>query len=230
MSGGTIEIFLEPYLPAPKLLIVGDTPIANALYALTSQHDFGFHPERTSPDTITDLTDTTAVIVASHGAGEEQTLEAALAADVPYVALVASQKRSKTVKKTLNAPKKAIARIKAPAGLDVGAKTPTTIALSILAEIIAENPKRRNQELYVLPSSADRGTLASDDLNMESEDNLEPEGNLEQETSIDEICGMTVPAGPPSHGLELDGSLSWYCSPGCVKQAKQRAKQALKEA
>jgi xanthine dehydrogenase accessory factor len=128
ISGGALEIFLEPHLPAPRLHVVGDTPIALALAELARcvGYDIGTRDE-------------VAVVVASHGNDEEQALTAALEAGVPYVGLVASRKRGQAVLASLGVTD---GRVHTPAGLDIGARTPEEIALSILAEIVATRRAR----------------------------------------------------------------------------------------
>ena len=135
LSGGALEIFLEPHLPAPRLLVIGETPIARALadlgrvvgYAVVAQPDGAIDPHH----------DDDAVIVASHGHDEDGPLTAALQAGVPYVALVASRKRGEAVVADLDVSDADQRRVHTPAGLDIGARTPQEIALSILAEIVA---------------------------------------------------------------------------------------------
>jgi xanthine dehydrogenase accessory factor len=128
ISGGALEIFLEPHLPRPRLRVIGDTPIATALAELG--RNLGYDLAAGDP-----TVDDAAVVVASHGRDEEQALTAALEAGVPYVGLVASRKRGAAVVEALEAPDGH--RIHTPAGLDIGARTPEEIALSILAEIVA---------------------------------------------------------------------------------------------
>jgi xanthine dehydrogenase accessory factor len=130
LSGGALEIFLEPHLPAPRMTVVGDTPVARALVSLAA--GLGYE--------IGDDADA-AVVVASHGHGEEEALERALRADVPYVGLVASRRRGAAVLESLEEHDRG--RVHTPAGLDIGARTPEEIALSILAEIVS---LRRAQE------------------------------------------------------------------------------------
>jgi xanthine dehydrogenase accessory factor len=135
LSGGALEIFLEPHLPAPRLLVIGETPIAQALadlgrvvgYAVVAQPDGAIDPHD----------DDAAVIVASHGRDEDRALATALAAGVPYVALVASRKRGEAVVADLDVSDADRGRVHTPAGLDIGARTAAEIALSILAEIVA---------------------------------------------------------------------------------------------
>jgi len=132
LSGGALEIFLEPHLPAPRIVVVGDTPIALALQRLAGEVGFDAYMGTVPSHAIAD--DDAAVVVASHGHGEEEALEAALATAVPYVGLVASAKRGAAVRESLSAD---TSRLHTPAGIDIGARTPEHVALSILAEIVA---------------------------------------------------------------------------------------------
>jgi xanthine dehydrogenase accessory factor len=124
LSGGGMEIFLQPHLPAPLLRVTGETPVAGALRDLAPKLGFELGSGGEA-----------AVIVASHGRDEEEVLAAALDAGVAYVGLVASRRRGEAVRAGLGPRAE---RLHTPAGLDIGARTPAEIALSILAEIIAE--------------------------------------------------------------------------------------------
>jgi xanthine dehydrogenase accessory factor len=180
LSGGALEIFLEPRLPAPRVGVVGDTPIAQALVALGER--LGYEVAVTQAD------DDVALVVASHGRDEEDSLERALQAGVPYVGLVASRRRGAAVLDELRArgtlSEEDVARVRTPAGLDIGAQTAEEIALSILAEIVAVR-----RETHTLPGSAG--------------------------TAIDPVCGMEVVAAEPSPHVERDGRTVWFCSEGC---------------
>src|SRR5436190_5898060 len=133
LSGGALEIFLEPRLPAPRVCVVGDTPVAQALVSLGERLGYEVGIEQ--------LDDDVALVVASHGRDEEDSLERALRSGVPYVGLVASRRRGPAVLEELRArgtvEAAGIAKIRTPAGLDLGARTPEEIALSILAEIVS---------------------------------------------------------------------------------------------
>lgn len=133
LSGGTLEIFLEAVVP-PKLVHVhGDGPIAQALVAVgrASGHDV-----RPAADTPPD--DLAALVVASHGHGEEPLLEQALRSGVPYVGLVASRRRGAAVLASLDVTDEQRVRVHTPAGLDIGARTPSEIAVSIYAQLVAD--------------------------------------------------------------------------------------------
>ena len=143
LSGGAIEIFLEPVLPAPRVLVVGDTPIAAAVRALGAELGLdvvavdGERPEPAAGDL--------ALVVAAHGRDELHTLRRALEAGVPYVGLVASHKRGAGVLDELRAdgvPEEHLELIDVPAGIDIGARTPAEIALSILAHDRRRPPRQ----------------------------------------------------------------------------------------
>lgn len=137
LSGGSLEIFLEPQVPAARIVIVGSSPIALAVekLALASEYDAVRPPAADVHPAGGDA----AVIVASHGNGEERVLAEALLAGVPYVALVASATRGETVRSELEVPEELRGQLKTPAGFAIGARTPEEIAISILAELVAEH-------------------------------------------------------------------------------------------
>ncbi|MEV4469625.1 XdhC family protein [Nonomuraea salmonea] len=128
LSGGTLEIFLEAVLPPALVRVHGDGPIARALAAVGTA--MGCNVD-TGAGPLAD--DTTAVLVASHGVGEEPVLREALRRGVPYVGLIASRRRGAAVLAGLEGGE----RVHAPAGLDIGARTPGEVAVSVYAEIIA---------------------------------------------------------------------------------------------
>ena len=153
-SGGTIEIFVEPVLPKPALVLVGGGPVVETLAGLAAAARFGVtvvdpeSPARAAmmaASVVDDLgsvavTSRTAIVVATHGRFDEDALDRALRSDAGYVSLVASPTRARVVLESLRArgiPDERLGRLKAPAGLDLGAVTPEEIAVSILAEIVA---------------------------------------------------------------------------------------------
>jgi xanthine dehydrogenase accessory factor len=135
LSGGAFDVFLEPWLPAPRMVVVGDAPMARCIAEVARVAGFEVGGGEPRPGDA-------ALVVASHGEGEEPALEAALRAGVPYVALVASRRRGEAVRGALDVPDELRARLHVPAGLDIGARTPAEVAVSILAQIIAERAPR----------------------------------------------------------------------------------------
>jgi len=130
LSGGALEIFLEPRLPAPLVHVVGETPVSQAVAALAAA--LGHEVSRTGPPSHA-----TAVVVSSLGRAEEDAIRAALDAGVGYIGLVASPRRGAEVLATMGLTEVDRARVKSPAGLWIGARTAEEIALSIMAEIVS---------------------------------------------------------------------------------------------
>jgi len=131
-SEGAVEILVEPQLPAPLLAIIGESPAADTLARLATGIDWRV---------VWGLDEgADAVVVATMGRGDEEALAAALAGPAGYVGLVASRKRSDAVAKTLRTmgvEEDALARLKAPAGLDLGPIRQEEVAVAILAELVA---------------------------------------------------------------------------------------------
>ncbi len=196
LSGGSIEVFLEPVLPAPRVLVVGDTPIAGAVRQLGAQLGLdivavaGGVPE---PD-VGDL----ALVVASHGRDELHTLRRGLEAGVPYVGLVASRARGDGVIGELRGDgvsDRLLGLIDVPAGIDIGARTPAEVAVSILAKVIAVRRRERAGGLEQADARAGASTAPA--------------------IAVDPICGMTVAALPTTPSLEHDGETIYFCCEGC---------------
>ena len=138
LSGGMIEVFVEPVVPAPRLLVEGDMPISQALLRLGGE--FGLDTVAVVGGEFEPREGDLALVVAGHGREELPALRAGLEAELPYVGLVASRRRGQGVLGELRGdgvPAELLDRIDTPAGLDIGARTPEEIALSILAKIVA---------------------------------------------------------------------------------------------
>jgi xanthine dehydrogenase accessory factor len=181
LSGGSLEIFLTPQLPAPLIRVYGTTPIAEALIQLCGVLGYDVRRE-------TDLADTTAVVIASHGGPEAEIIRAALDNGVGYIGLVASKVRGASILNELELCDAERARIRTPVGLAIGAKTPAEIAVSIAAELIAalRDGRLKRAAQVDLPQQA-----------------------------VDPECGMTVTVGPATEHLLLAGTDYWFCCPGC---------------
>ena len=134
LSGGALEVFLEPCLPPPGVAVSGESPVARALVELCPS--VGMRGRLGAVAQPGDF----AAVVASLGQGDEEAVRQALEAGCDYVGLVASRTRGPAVLEALRAegvPEEQLARVRTPAGLDIGARTHEEIALSILAELIA---------------------------------------------------------------------------------------------
>jgi xanthine dehydrogenase accessory factor len=192
LSGGELEIFLEPVRPAPVVLVLGDTPIGRSLVALGAglEYDVRAVAEDVGAE---ELAEVAAVVVASHGRQEEGLLTSAARAEVPYVALVASRRRGAAVLDGLDLTVEQRSRIHAPAGLWIGARTPGEIAVSILAELVASRHALavHTEEIPAEPAPA------------------------EALTALDPVCGMTVAVVADTPCSDVRGHRHWFCSIGC---------------
>ena len=191
LSGGALEIFLRPMLPAPLIEVVGNTPVADALVRIAEVLEYatarslpGASPENAS-----------AVVIASHGRDEHEAIRLALEAGVPYIALLASRRRGAAVLDELDLTPEQRDRVSTPAGLDIGARTAGEVALSILAEVIEK-----------LRSAEDRPTAPTAPVAV---------ALPQPRTETDPVCGMTVVVMPDTPHLAFDGVDHWFCGPGC---------------
>jgi len=190
-SGGTLEIYVEPYLPKPRLVLVGHGPVVETLAALGRAVEFDV-AVISAADAVASgvFTPRTSVVVATHGDFDEDALAGALASEAGYVSLVASRKRATAVVDTLRrrglSPDR-IGRLKAPAGLDIGAVTPAEIAVSILAEIVQAR-------------AGDKTTLAASSTPVEA---------------TDPVCGMLVDVSTARYRTETAAGTVYFCCARC---------------
>lgn len=220
LSGGAIEIFLQPRIPAPRVVVVGTTPVAQALETLGS--GVGLEVELTDGESADPRGDDAALIVASHGKAEERALEAALRAGVPYVALVASRTRGAAVLESLDVDDALRRRVFTPAGLQLGARTPGEIALSILAQLVGERSRARRAAPPLAsagaPSLASARAAAATNFGTEpvpSEPVPSEPAPPGPASAVDPVCGMSVPALESSLHLVHEGAVVYFCSAGC---------------
>jgi xanthine dehydrogenase accessory factor len=143
-SKGSLDIYVEPFVPAPDLVILGEGPVARALHAIARGFDFRLADDLPSPDIPRPPRDL-FVVVATQGRGDAVALERAVASGARFVAFVGSARKAATLKDKLaekGADRAALDRIAAPAGLPIGAATAEEIALSILAQIVQDRRTR----------------------------------------------------------------------------------------
>jgi xanthine dehydrogenase accessory factor len=186
LSGGALEIYLEPLLPSPRLNVVGTSPTAEALAAMAPA--LGFVVDRAGAHASAD--GATAVLVSSHGGDEPGAVRAALDAGVAFVGVVCSRTRGQALLDELALSPDDQARVHVHVGLDIGARTAPEVALSILAALV--------REIRVGGLSASGAVDAP-----------------RPTTAIDPVCGMTVTIGPDTPRAVVDGVDHWFCMPGC---------------
>ena len=226
-SGGTLEIYVEPRLPAPELWVAGTTPIAQAVATLGSAAGWRvsvFDPvadpsafpgvERVATEgglRIIDPESSPYAVVATQGIWDEEAVERLLQRDqVSYVGLVASSTRAAVLRQWLAeegvAPER-IAALRAPAGMDIGGQTPEEVAISILAELTAV---RRGRATFVaMPGPA---TLAGA---ADEEHAAQRDAASDGIVLTDPVCGMTVERSHARHLAEHDGVVYAFCRMGC---------------
>jgi xanthine dehydrogenase accessory factor len=199
-SGGTLEIYVEPHLPKPPLLLVGHGPVVEALAALSGAagHSVAIVPGAAAGAGLAAASPTrrTSVVVATHGDADEEALAHALASDAGYVSLVASRRRAAEVLDRLRRrglPAERLGRLRAPAGLDIGAVSPEEIAVSILAEIVQHQrgDKPAPADVAVAGAPAAPGPAR------------------------DPVCGMSVDIAAARHRSEAGDRVVYFCCGGC---------------
>jgi xanthine dehydrogenase accessory factor len=208
LSGGAIEVFLEPRMAAPRVLVEGDTPIARAVRRIGPE--LGLDVVGIEGDEFELRPDDLAILAAGHGRDELGALRRGLEAGVPYVGLVASRKRGAGVLAELRSdgvPGDLLERIDTPAGLDIGARTPAEIALSILARIVEV---RRRREPTPTVAAAVPATPAA-------------------VTAVDPICGMTVAAVASTPWLRHGEETVYFCCEGCRSAFASQHEHAVAE-
>jgi xanthine dehydrogenase accessory factor len=181
-SEGAVKVLIEPQRPSFLLAVVGDSPTARTLRELAAVLKWR---------TTADVEGADAVAIASMGRGDEEALEAALASGAGYVGLVASAKRAAAIAEELRErglDEEALARIRSPAGLDLGPSAQEEIAVAIVAELVAWRHTR--------------GPLPTELV----------------ETAVDPICGMAVAVAGAAHTLEHHGTTYYFCCAGCLRK------------
>jgi xanthine dehydrogenase accessory factor len=192
-SEGSLEVFVDPRLPAPHLVAVGRSPLVEALATMAGAVGFDVTVYEREGGEI-DLAKAGAgpdsyVVVATMGRYDEDAVEAALATGARYVALVASERRAATV--LAGIPQEDRRRVHAPAGLDLGDLPHVEIAVAILAQIVAE--KARSKPVAAAPRE-------------------------QPETAVDPVCGMTVETATAADRFDYEGTTYWFCASGCRRR------------
>jgi len=224
VSEGAIDVYVEPFVRARRLVVVGATPVAEWVARLArsmnydvvrvvdgrEQRDIARQAAALGVTVVTldalegmlqeagPAVSDLAAVVASQGHYDEETLESILRCGVPYVGLVASRTRGAAVSATLEergVP--GVATIRSPAGLDLGARTPHEVALSILAEIIKARPSGAR---VVASTPAAASPVAGPDTSA---------------TAVDPVCGMSVTIASARHKADVDGVMYYFCCTNC---------------
>jgi xanthine dehydrogenase accessory factor len=218
-SGGSVEIQIQPVLPAPRLLVYGLTPTARALVRLGAAMGcsvWAVDPgadQAGLPEAEAVFQDGAAVpmaagrevlaVVATQGEWDEEAVLAALRHAPSYLGVVASARRAEELrgfleKKVTEPQRPLLDRLRAPAGLRIGAERGEEIALSILAEIVERRAAARAAPRPAAPAP---------------------------ETAVDPVCGMTVAVATSRHRAEHQGRTYHFCCAGCREKFVQQAER-----
>jgi xanthine dehydrogenase accessory factor len=194
-SEGAMEVYIEPVLATPHLVVVGRSPMARTLCDLAIALGWRSDLIDGADFSADDVDASAVVVVATQGHGDEDAIGQAAVAAPAYLGLVASRKRGEAVLGYLEdrgVPRELLDRVHVPVGLDLGHTSHREIAVAVLAELVqlrvagALAPQRAAAPLPELPA-----------------------------TVIDAVCGMTVNADPSSNPLERKGVTYYFCSVGC---------------
>jgi xanthine dehydrogenase accessory factor len=227
-SEGAVDVYIEPRVPLRRLIVVGFTPVAEAVARMASELDYRV-VRVVVDDEIRDLgmasglqivtltalrsfldaldageREAVVAVVASQGHYDELALEALQAYDVAFMGLLASRRRAATVIGVLaqqGVPAERLAMIRYPVGLDIGARSPGEVAVSILAEIIGNTPSSFGRIGTPATSGARRG--------------LGGEVSVATTTAIDPVCKMEVDTATALYHLEHDAQKHYFCCSGC---------------
>jgi xanthine dehydrogenase accessory factor len=210
-SGGSVDIYVEPVLPLPRLVLFGTAAAARMLARIG--HAMGYRvdivdpeadratfpeAERVLPELPPGAVPPGAyVLVATLGERDVEAIQAALALAPAYLGTITSRKRFQELREALLArgvAREAVDAIAAPAGLDIGAKTPEEVALSIMAQIVER--RRRAPAAKPAPAAAEQAATEA----------------------IDPVCRMTVAIAGARHSADVDGRRYYFCCGGCRTQ------------
>ena len=210
-SEGALEVYVDPFLPKPQLVVVGRAPAVHALAVQAGVLDWdvvviddgGAPSDHPRPELVRTTLDfgglgigaSTAIVVATQGHYDDLALRAALATDAGYIGVVAAEKRASSLLRLLHdsgVDDAQLARVHAPAGLDLGRIDNAEIGIAVLADLIA---RRSRGEL--------RGSAP-----------LAPTARRE---ASDPVCGMTVFVDDAKYHVAHEGQDYWFCAAGCLR-------------
>jgi xanthine dehydrogenase accessory factor len=201
-SEGALEVYIEPVLPAPRLVIVGTSPMTRTLAELARALEWSVEVMAGKEFKSGHADNRTMVVVATQGHDDEGVVERAAAAGPAYLGLVASRRRAEAVLGYLaerGVAADQLARVHAPAGLDLGETTHEEIAVAVLAELV----KLRASGAVALPPS--RSSLSL----------------LAPVTVTDPVCGMAVVPDQSAYPFTHEGVTHYFCCAGCRRSFEE---------
>jgi xanthine dehydrogenase accessory factor len=216
-SEGALEVYIEPMLPAPHLVIVGNSPMTRTLAALARALDW--RTDLLGPADFTaaehGADERSMVVVATQGHGDEEVIERAAALRPAYLGLVASRKRGEVLLGYLaerGVPRDQLDRVHAPAGLDLGRTSHEEMAVAILAELVQ---LRASGAVSTVPASRQEPSSGS-------------RAKLDLAEAVDPVCGMTVTPSSSVPSAEYGGTTYYFCCAGCHRAFTDNPKAVLR--
>ncbi|HWS81550.1 MAG TPA: XdhC family protein [Rubrobacter sp.] len=205
-SEGTADLYVEPFLPRPTLIVAGDSPVVATLTAIAPPLGFRLltmdSTTRLTPGEVPYPQDSW-MVVATFGEFDEDAVEAGIRLGLPYVGLVASAQRAEQVLselRTRGLEEGELAVVRSPAGLPLGTSGQEGISLSVMAEISSLRAEARPSFSGV----------------------QERESAGEPDTAVDPVCGMAVEMASARHVVEQGGTRYYFCCAGCRRTFEQR--------
>jgi xanthine dehydrogenase accessory factor len=230
-SEGALQLYIEPVMPSPHLVVVGQSPMATTLVDLASA--LGWRAKLVAAGTFAaaDIDSTSVVVISTQGHGDEEAVETAVSGRPAFIGLVASSKRGKAVLGYLadrGVAEDLLDQVRVPVGLDLGHTTHAEISVSVLAELVmlkakgALNPR----PLVRAPQVAAQSTVSAAAVAIGSTKfghhatgpsiAVGDDGSMPgPATAIDLVCGMTVAADKSGRPFEFEGTTYYFCCPGC---------------
>jgi xanthine dehydrogenase accessory factor len=218
-SGGALDIYIEPVLPKAHVVILGRSAVARTLAKLASA--IGYAVTVVADGEMEEVAETklvqsreyslerasvsasTLIVVSTQGEGDEEALEKALKSEASYIGFVASRTKAQKVfdyLKNAGIPDEKLNLVRSPAGLDIHARSPEEIAVSILAQLVQVRSEMKK------PASVSRPAVSLPIVETEAKD---------------PICGMAVTTSGAKHKVEYGGKTFFFCCAGC-RQAFER--------
>ncbi|MDG6921403.1 MAG: XdhC family protein [Nitrososphaerota archaeon] len=247
-QGGTMEVYIEPYLPRRKLVVFGHVPIVDALSRLAKTLNFnvvvvddrnGSKAKYEHADLVVKtmnelnrvrLTRQTYAVVATMGERDQEYVAKLVGSEVPYIGVVAGKKRASEVLNFIaaqGATEEQVSRIKSPAGIYIRAVTAEEIALSIMAEII-ELSRGQTGDLREHARKAQMGSTPSGERVVAPSQGKNSARQTGRRVMVDPVCGMTVDAANPTYFSKVDGrTLIVFCSESCKEEFDKNSAKYL---
>lgn len=201
-SEGALQLYIEPVLPSPHLVVVGRSPMAGTLVDLAAVLGWRADMIDGADFTSADVDSSSVVVVATQGHGDEEAIEQAVRGRPAFIGLVASRKRGETVLGYLadqGVPRDLLDEVRVPVGLDLGHTSHPEIAVAVLAELVELRAKGTLNPAPEHRHAHERSSHPAEALG----------------TAVDLVCGMTVPGDETSRPFEYEGQTYYFCCPGC---------------